>query len=175
MCTSAASDTLNYFSTSDTLLQEVLRNSNAAEAGTSNVHGDKQLEVDIAADMLIFAKLRECGAVETASSEETAEIVDLGGHGFCVRFYDPGSTSSYPDLASGIINWHTHVMHSNIYLRGTGMENVLALVLELGGRSPLVPAMAGDNAFGGMSSTRSNLVPTAASPQTRILRGKPVT
>ena len=43
------------------------------------------MEVDMAADMLIFAKLRECGAVETASSEETAECVELGGHGFSVR------------------------------------------------------------------------------------------
>ena len=66
-------------------MQEVLRTSDTAEAGSSNVHGDKQLEVDMAADMLIFAKLRECGAVETASSEETAESVELGGHGFSVR------------------------------------------------------------------------------------------
>ena len=58
------------------------------ETGTSNVHGDSQLELDVAADTLIFAKLRECGAVETASSEETSEMVSLGGQGFSVRLMD---------------------------------------------------------------------------------------
>lgn len=78
--------------------QEVLRTSSAEEAGTSNIHGDKQLEADMAADMLIFAKLRECGAVETVSSEETAEMVDLGGHGFSVRF--PSASHRTPRSSS---------------------------------------------------------------------------
>ena len=38
----------------------------------------------MAADMLIFGKLQECGAVETASSEETAEMKPMGGQGFSV-------------------------------------------------------------------------------------------
>ena len=38
----------------------------------------------MAADMLIFGKLQECGAVETASSEETTEMKPLGGQGFSV-------------------------------------------------------------------------------------------
>lgn len=66
-------------------MQEVLRVGDTKEANSANVHGDQQLELDIAADTLIFAKLRECGAVETASSEETSEMVDLGGQGFSVR------------------------------------------------------------------------------------------
>ena len=63
-------------------MQDVLRNSGAGEAGSSNSYGDKQLDVDMAADTLIFSKLQECGAVETASSEETTEMKPLGGQGF---------------------------------------------------------------------------------------------
>lgn len=66
-------------------LQDILRKTGAQEAGTSNIHGDKQLEVDKAADTIVFDKLRESGAVETASSEETSDMVKLGGSGFSVR------------------------------------------------------------------------------------------
>lgn len=66
-------------------VQEVLRNSHTGEAGSTNSHGDSQLEVDKAADTLIFGKLQECGAVEIASSEETSDMVSMGGQGFSVR------------------------------------------------------------------------------------------
>ena len=68
------------------MCQEVLRVGDTKEAGSSNVHGDQQLELDVAADTLVFAKLKECRVVETASSEETSEMVNLGGQGFSVRF-----------------------------------------------------------------------------------------
>ena len=38
----------------------------------------------MAADEIVFAKLRECPAVETASSEEQSEMLDMGGRGFSV-------------------------------------------------------------------------------------------
>ena len=45
------------------------------------------------ADTLIFSHLRQSGAVETASSEETSEMVEMGGKGFAVAF-DPVDGSS---------------------------------------------------------------------------------
>ena len=78
------------------------------EVGSSNPFGDRQLQVclcfwwkllvhscqkstacclqvDVAADDLVFQALRSSGAVATASSEERPEEIDLGGHGYSVR------------------------------------------------------------------------------------------
>ncbi len=42
-------------------------------------------QADVAADAIVFERMRECGAVETASSEEKPELVPLGGSGYSVR------------------------------------------------------------------------------------------
>ncbi len=38
----------------------------------------------MAADAIVLERMRECGAVETASSEERPELIPLGGFGFSV-------------------------------------------------------------------------------------------
>ena len=45
------------------------------------------------ADKIIFDDLRSSNAVATASSEETSDMVDLGGEGYSVAF-DPLDGSS---------------------------------------------------------------------------------
>ncbi len=43
------------------------------------------LQIDVKADDITFSHLKACGAVATASSEERAEEIDLGGQAFSVR------------------------------------------------------------------------------------------
>lgn len=56
----------------------------ADSAGSFNTFGDRQLKADVAADSIMFQRLRECGAVETASSEENTDMVPMGGSGYSV-------------------------------------------------------------------------------------------
>jgi len=94
-------------------IAQLLRSSGSGEVGTTNKFGDEQLEVgpasqepchtvqpmfrswtasaddspvqvDIAADDIIFNRLRESDAVATASSEEKPEEISLGGRGYSV-------------------------------------------------------------------------------------------
>ena len=42
------------------------------------------LQVDVKSDEIVFERLRACGTVKAASSEEQTECQDLGGHGYSV-------------------------------------------------------------------------------------------
>jgi len=54
----------------------------------------------VAADAIVFERMRECGAVETASSEEKPELVPLGGSGYSVR---PACVAAGPLHASFVL------------------------------------------------------------------------
>lgn len=56
----------------------------ASITGTTNSFGDQQLQADVRADLFLYDCLQQCGAVETASSEEQTDEKDLGGEGFTV-------------------------------------------------------------------------------------------
>ena len=45
------------------------------------------LQADVQADRIVFDKLRACGAVATASSEEQSDMLDMGGSGFSVCIF----------------------------------------------------------------------------------------
>ena len=72
-----------------------------------NEFGDEQLAIDILANNVIFSNLKSCGAVATASSEETPTEDPMGGSGYSVAF-DPLDGSSIIDtnFAVGTI-WGT--------------------------------------------------------------------
>ena len=63
-----------------------LRTPGVSETGGTNAFGDKQLLADVQSDKIVFDCLRNCGAVATASSEESSDMHDIGGSGFSVRF-----------------------------------------------------------------------------------------
>lgn len=65
--------------------QVLLRAPNTAEAGSTNRFGDQQLAADVAADHIVFDALCGCGAVASASSEETPGVQNMGGSGYSVR------------------------------------------------------------------------------------------
>jgi len=60
------------------------------KTGTANPFGDKQLDVDLKADKVIFDRLIECGMVHMASSEENPVEVECG--------------YSHPDSGTGVGN-----------------------------------------------------------------------
>ena len=66
-------------------ISATLRTPGVTETGSRNTFGDKQLEADLQTDRIVFDRLRACGAVETASSEESSDMHALGGSGFSVR------------------------------------------------------------------------------------------
>ncbi|KAK9829955.1 hypothetical protein WJX72_008858 [[Myrmecia] bisecta] len=118
----------------------VLRDGGAAstsEAGTANTFGDKQLQVDVQADEIVFRHLKDCGAVETASSEEQSDIHRLEGSGYSVAF-DPldGSSIIGADFAVGSI----FGVWPGSNLLTTGREQVAALYSVYGPRTILVMA-----------------------------------
>ncbi|KAA8495187.1 Sedoheptulose-1,7-bisphosphatase, chloroplastic [Porphyridium purpureum] len=76
-------------------------------AGNANSFGDAQLRIDLLADALIFKALKQTRCVCTASSEESASEVDIGGDPdspFSVAF-DPldGSSVIGPNFTVGTI------------------------------------------------------------------------
>ena len=88
-----------------------MKTTGAQEAGTSNIHGDAQLEVDTAADRIIFSRLRDSGAVETASSEETSDMINLNGKGFSVSFLN--HSLLYIDHCQPRVDGHSAILHEH--------------------------------------------------------------
>ena len=66
-------------------ISTTLRTPGVHETGSTNTFGDKQLQADVETNRIVFEHLRACGAVQTASSEESSDMHALGGSGFSVR------------------------------------------------------------------------------------------
>lgn len=84
-----------------------IRTASCDKMACFNDFGDEQLAIDILANNVIFSRLAECGAVATASSEETPVEDPVGGVGYSTAF-DPLDGSSIIDsnFAVGTI-WGT--------------------------------------------------------------------
>ncbi|KAK9845722.1 hypothetical protein WJX81_000574 [Elliptochloris bilobata] len=125
----------------------VLRGSGHSEVGTANAFGDKQLQADVAADAVVLERLRQCGAVETASSEERPELVPLGGRGYSVA-WDPLDGSSI--LAAGWAVGAIFGVWPGAQLLGRcGQEQSAAAYAVFGPRTILVLARPLTGAGGG--------------------------
>jgi len=111
-----------------------------AGAGSSglNAFGDQQLKADLAADTVMFRKLRECGAVQTASSEENTAMEPMGGTGFSVAFDPVDGSSIYP--ANWAVGTIFGVWPGSTLLGRTGKEQVAAGFSVYGPRTVLVLA-----------------------------------
>lgn len=73
-----------------------VRTASCERSSCFNEFGDEQLAIDILADNILFANLKNCGACEVASSEETPQEDPQGGSGYSVAF-DPLDGSSIID------------------------------------------------------------------------------
>jgi len=73
-----------------------IRTASCDKMACFNEFGDEQLAIDLLANNVIFQNLKACGAVATASSEETPTEDPMGGKGYSVAF-DPLDGSSVID------------------------------------------------------------------------------
>jgi len=87
--------TLGMFSACKEIAYKI-RTASCDKMACFNEFGDEQLAIDILANNAIFANLKSCGAVATASSEETPVEDPMGGFGYSVAF-DPLDGSSVID------------------------------------------------------------------------------
>eukprot|EP00775_Hariotina_reticulata_P012568 gene12568-12700_t len=94
-------------------ISSALRTMEFDEAGSTNSFGDDQLQADLQADDIIFKHLRNCPAVESASSEEQSDIIPTGGRGYTVAF-DPldGSSIFGANFAEG--TWQLRQVHTKM-------------------------------------------------------------
>ena len=97
------------------------------------------IQVDIAADDIIFNRLKQSCAVATASSEERPEEINVGGQGYAVAF-DPldGSSIVGANFSVGAI---FGVWKGDKLLGRTGEEQAAAAYAVFGSRTSLVVAL----------------------------------
>ncbi|CAM9669112.1 unnamed protein product [Discosporangium mesarthrocarpum] len=114
-------------------------------AGTANSFGDKQLDVDLKADAVIFEEFKRCGAVAVGASEETPEETDMGGTAprcYSVAF-DPLDGSSIIDanFAVGSIFgvWPGKGLNNRL-----GREQVASCMSNYGPRTTMALALSGE-------------------------------
>ncbi|KJE97314.1 sedoheptulose-bisphosphatase [Capsaspora owczarzaki ATCC 30864] len=69
--------TFNAIADATAQIADTLRSASVGKAGTTNVFGDHQLEVDVIADKIVFNALRDSGAVSVGASEENPVAVPL--------------------------------------------------------------------------------------------------
>eukprot|EP00002_Diphylleia_rotans_P012169 TRINITY_DN237_c0_g4_i1.p1 TRINITY_DN237_c0_g4~~TRINITY_DN237_c0_g4_i1.p1 ORF type:complete len:319 (-),score=64.44 TRINITY_DN237_c0_g4_i1:365-1321(-) len=111
----------------------------ASSTMTFNKFGDEQLHIDVLADQVIFGELKLSGAVATASSEETAEEVNMGGVGYSVAF-DPLDGSSIID-ANFAVGSIFGVWKGDKLIGQTGRDQVASIVAQYGPRTTLAIAL----------------------------------
>ncbi|CAL8468441.1 g7981 [Coccomyxa elongata] len=128
----------------------------SGEVGTVNSFGDKQLEVDIAADDIIFNRLKQSCAVATASSEERPKEITVGGQGYAVAF-DPldGSSIVGANFSVGAI---FGVWKGDKLLGRTGEEQAAAAYAVFGSRTSLIVALPDPGATTGKTVQEYTLI-----------------
>ena len=126
--------------------------------GTQNAFGDKQLDVDVKTDAVLFAALTSSGAVHVAASEENPVEVPCGGSGFSVAF-DPLDGSSIVD-ANFAVGTILGIWPGSGLLNRTGREQVASLVVQYGPRVTCALALnASSTASGAMHSLELTMRP----------------
>eukprot|EP01038_Epipyxis_sp_PR26KG_P006552 gene6552-9001_t len=100
--------------------------------GTTNDFGDKQLDVDVKTDAVIFDYLTRSMLVKVASSEENPTSVPCNGEGFSVAF-DPLDGSSIID-ANFAVGTILGAWFGDSLINRCGREQVFSLVVQYGPR-----------------------------------------
>ncbi|CAB1107984.1 unnamed protein product [Ectocarpus sp. CCAP 1310/34] len=115
----------------------------ASKAGTDNAFGDEQLDVDLAADEIIFQEFKSCGAVAVAASEEKPVEAPMGGSTerlYSVGF-DPLDGSSIID-ANFAVGSIFGVWPGDKLLGRTGRQQVASCMSQYGPRTTMAVALS---------------------------------
>ncbi len=115
-----------------------IRTGDLGVAGTSNLYGEEQLELDVLSDRILQKRLKNSGVVSSFLSEESSEVVYLAcedGQCYSVA-YDPLDGSSLVDvnLAVGTII----SIYAGSDLMQTGRKQVAAMYILYGPRTTIV-------------------------------------
>lgn len=118
-----------------------IRTASCDKMSCFNEFGDEQLAIDILANTVLFEQLKACGAVATASSEETPTEDPMGGSGYSVAF-DPLDGSSIIDtnFAVGTI---CGIWPGDRLVGVTGEQLAGALIAVYGPRTTITLALDG--------------------------------
>lgn len=109
-------------------------------AGSQNLSGDEQLELDIHCDEAVFAAVKESGVYSTVASEETPQETSVGTGPFSLGC-DPLDGSSIIDANFSVGSIYGIWPGSTLVGR-TGREQVAAAVALYGPRTLLCIALA---------------------------------
>ncbi|CAM9278789.1 unnamed protein product, partial [Choristocarpus tenellus] len=114
-------------------------------AGTANVFGDNQLEVDLRSDAIIFNEFKRCRAVSTAASEEKPEEIDMGGDALrCYSVgFDPLDGSSIID-ANFAVGSIFGIWPGKGLCGRLGREQVASCMSTYGPRTTMALALGGE-------------------------------
>lgn len=113
-----------------------IRTGDLGVAGTSNLYGEKQLELDVLSDRIFRKRLIHTGVVSTIASEETDEIINVNLNGKYSVAYDPLDGSSLVDVNLAVGTIVGIYRGDNVLQRGRTL--VAALYILYGPRCTMV-------------------------------------
>jgi fructose-1,6-bisphosphatase I len=113
-----------------------IRTGDLGVAGTSNLYGEQQLQLDVLSDRILRKRLIHSGVISTIASEETDEILSVNLNGKYSVAYDPLDGSSLVDVNLAVGTIVGIYRGDNVLQRGRNM--VAALYILYGPRATLV-------------------------------------
>jgi len=113
-----------------------IRTGDLGVAGTSNLYGEQQLELDVLSDRILRKRLIHSGVVSTIASEESDEIINVNLNGKYSVTYDPLDGSSLVDVNLAVGTIVGIYRGDNVLQRGRNL--VAALYILYGPRCTLV-------------------------------------
>lgn len=119
--------------------------------GSCNEFGDKQLDIDVKSDEVIFNCLKDTKLVFIASSEENPTSISCGGSNYCVAF-DPLDGSSIVD-ANFAVGTIVGIWKGTTLLNRTGREQICSMISMYGPKVTLALALNKDVTVNGEAIT----------------------
>lgn len=113
-----------------------IRTGDLGVAGTSNLYGEEQLELDVLSDRILRKRLIHSGVISTIASEEADEIINVNLNGKYSVAYDPLDGSSLVDVNLAVGTIVGIYRGDNVLQRGRNL--VAAMYILYGPRATLV-------------------------------------
>lgn len=113
-----------------------IRTGDLGVAGTSNLYGEQQLELDVLSDRILRKRLIHSGVISTIASEEVDEVLSVNLNGKYSVTYDPLDGSSLVDVNLAVGTIVGIYRGDNVLQRGRNL--VAALYILYGPRCTMV-------------------------------------
>jgi len=113
-----------------------IRTGDLGVAGTSNLYGEQQLELDVLSDRILRKRMIHSGVISSIASEEADEVISVNLNGKYSIVYDPLDGSSLVDVNLAVGTIVGIYRGDNVLQRGRNL--VAALYVLYGPRATLV-------------------------------------